>query len=103
MSNRIELYQNNTTTLVCSVIGGIDLTNFIPQLTIKKKASDTTSILTKVGIVSDPSTSLQFNINTIDTSMNPGSYVYDISIETINKSQVYTLVKDVFVILDGVK
>ena len=101
MNNRIEIYQNNTTTIACVVVGLSDLSAFTPHLTIKKKASDSTVILTKTGIVSDPSTTVQFDFTTTDTSMAPGNYVYDVVIDT--STQVYTVVKDVFEILDGVK
>lgn len=101
MSNKIELYQNNTITIGCHVVGGLDLTNFTPHLTVKKKASDDNAVLSKIGFVTDPSTTVQFSLLTTDTSMGPGSYVYDIVIDT--STQTYTLVKDVFVIMDGVK
>jgi len=101
MNNRIEIYQNNTLTLACSVIGGLDLTPFTPHLTVKKKASDDIVVLSKTGIVTDPSTTVTFDITITDTAIAAGNYVYDIVIDT--STQAFTIVKDVFVILDGVK
>lgn len=101
MNNRIEIYQKNTLTLGCHVTGGLDLTGFTPHLTIKKKASDDTIVLSKTGIVTDPSTTVTFDLSMTDTSIAAGNYVYDIVIDT--STQVFTVVKDVFVILDGVK
>jgi len=101
MQNRIKIYQNNTTTIACTVIGGLDLTGFTPHFTVKGKASDIGTLLSKTGIVSDPSTTVTFAFTSIDTSMAPGSYVYDVVIDT--STQTYTLVKDIFEILDGVR
>lgn len=99
--NRIEIYQNNTLTIGCSVFGGLDLTHFTPHLTVKKKASDDAVVLSKIGIITDPSTSMQFDFTMNDTSIAAGNYVYDVVIDT--STQAFTIVKDVFVILDGVK
>lgn len=101
MNNRIEIFQHNTMTLGCHVVGGLDLSYFTPILTVKQKSSDILSVLSKTGIVTDPSTTVTFSFLTVDTSMAPGSYVYDIVIDA--STETYTLVKDVFVIKDGVK
>ena len=101
MNNTIEIYQNNTFTLGCYVTGGLNLTGFAPYLTVKKKASDTTSVLSKLGTVTDPSTTVTFDLTTTDTSLAIGSYVYDIVIE--KAPQVYTIVKDSFIVRDGVR
>jgi hypothetical protein len=101
MNNRLEIYQNNTLTLACYVVGGLNLDDFTPHLTVKKKASDDVAILSKTGIVVDPSTTINFSFSTTDTSLAPGNYVYDVVIDS--STQVHTLVKDVLVILDGVK
>lgn len=102
MSNRIEIYQGNTTTLACHVTGNVDLSRFTSYLTVKRKASDVEPVLSMVGFVPDPSGStVQFPLSSVDTSFGPGSYVYDVVIDA--STEVYTLVKDAFVILDGVR
>lgn len=100
-SNRIEIYQHNTKTIGCVVVGGLDLSSFTPYLTIKQKASDTDIILSKIGVVTDPSTTVTFDLSATDTSISSGSYVYDIVL--VDDPTIYTIVKDSFIVLDGVK
>jgi hypothetical protein len=101
MNNTIELYQNNSTILTCTIVGGLNLTWFNSHLTVKTKASDTVALLSKDGFVSDPSTSVVFYLTSTDTSLNAGSYVYDIVIDS--STQLFTIVKDSFIVLNGVK
>lgn len=100
-TNKIEVYQNNTKTIACYIYGGLNLSTYTPYLTVKRKATDTATILTKTGTVTDPSTTVTFDLSTTDTSIAAGDYVYDITIE--DGTNVHTVVKDVFTIIDGVK
>lgn len=101
MNNRIEIFQNNSKTIGCYITGGLNLSEFTPYLTVKRKASDAEVILQKIGLVSDPSTTVTFELATADTSIAAGDYVYDVVIES--STQIYTVVKDRFSVLDGVK
>lgn len=96
--NRIEVYQNNTKTINCTV-SGLSLTGYTPNLTVKKNKSETV-YLGKEGIVTDPSTAI-FYLTPADTSLSPGDYIYDITFTS--DSSIYTVTKDAFIILDGVK
>jgi hypothetical protein len=100
-SNRIELYKQNTKSIACVVIGVADVSGFTPYLTVKKNDDDTPAVLTKTGIVTDASGSLAFNLTGTDTSINSGDYVYDITIE--KTPIVYTVVRDKFKVLEGVR
>lgn len=100
-SNKIEIYQQNTATILCVVVGIDDVSGYIPYLTIKKNSIETIPVLTNTGFVTDPSGSLLFNFSQTDTSLASGDYVYDVTIE--KAPHIYTIVKDVFTILDGVR
>ena len=101
MNNRIEIFQHNTKTIGCYIYGGLDLSTYTPYFTVKQKAAGSAEILSKVGMVTDPSTTVTFDFTATDTSIAPGNYVYDITL--IDDPTVYTVVKDSFVILDSVK
>jgi len=100
-TNRIEIYQHNTRSIGCVIGGGpADLSTYIPYFTVKSRASGSTSIITSTGSVTDAST-LSFSLSSTDTSVDPGNYVYDITIE--NGTTIYTVVKDSFIVLEAVK
>jgi len=98
MANNIEVYQNNSKTISC-VVSGLSLTGYTPYLTVKKSPSSTT-LINNTGSISDPSTAL-FNLSSTDTSIASGEYMYDITV--VADSSIYTVVKDSFTVLDGVK
>ena len=101
INNKIEIYQNNSKTIGCVVVGVSDVSGFIPYLTVKKKTTDTDTVLEKVGTIVDASGTLLFNLTSTDTSMNYGDYIYDVTIE--KDATIYTVVKDKFVVIDGVR
>jgi hypothetical protein len=100
-NNKIELFQNNSVKLDCSVYGISDVSNYIPYLTVKKNPIDISPILFNTGIVSDSSGKVSFTISSSDTSITCGDYVYDITIES--STHIYTVVKDKFVVVDSVR
>lgn len=101
INNKIEIYPQNTKSIGCVVIGVNDVSGFTPYLSVKKKTTDTDSILVKTGIVTDASGTLLFNLSAIDTSIPYGDYVYDVTIEKL--PTIYTVVKDKFVVVDSVR
>ena len=101
MDNRIEIFEKNTRNIVVYVNGFSDLTVYTPYLTVKKKPADTSTYISKVGIVSDPSSSYTFSLTTADTSIAIGDYVYDITLES--PTDRFTILKDRLTILDSVK
>lgn len=96
--NKIEIYQNNTKTINC-VVTGLSLTGYTPTLTVKSNTLST-AVLSKTGVVQDPSTAT-FYISSTDSSLAVGDYVYDIVVSA--DASIYTVTKDAFIILDGVK
>jgi len=102
MNNLIELYQQDTQTIAVYVGGISDLTLYDSWLTVKNKTTDTSTYLQKSGVVSDPSTTIVFNLTGVDTSLKTGDYVYDIVLESSTLGY-HTIVKDRFSILDGVR
>lgn len=98
-ANKIEIYQNNNKTINC-VVSGLAITGYTPYLSVKKKAIDASTVLSKTGVITDASTAT-FYLTPTDTSLASLDYVYDITIE--NDSSIYTVVKDTFTILEGVK
>lgn len=101
MNNHIELYQKSTPTIAVWVGGLSDLTLYTSYLTVKKKATDSSTLLEKTGLVSDPSTTYVFNLTTDDTSIAAGDYCYDITLES--STARHTPIKDKFSILDTVR
>jgi len=99
-ANRIEIYQSNSGSIGCTVTGITDVTGYDSVLTVKKREEDVDPLMSLTGTVIDPCT-LLFNVSTTDSSLAPGEYVYDINI-SLDASR-YTITKDVFAVLDGVK
>ena len=102
MNNLIELYQQDTQTIAVYVGGISDLTLYDSWLTVKNKTTDTSTYLQKSGVVSDPSSTIVFNLTGVDTSLKTGDYVYDIVLESSTLGY-HTIVKDRFSVLDGVR
>ena len=101
VTNKIEVFQNNSKTIACYIYGGLNLSTYTPYLTVKRKATDTTTILEKTGLVTDPSTTVTFDLAPADTSIAAGDYVYDITIS--DGTNIHTVVKDIFSILESVR
>ena len=102
MKNKIEIYEKNTQTIAVWVGGLSDLSLYTPYLTVKRKTSDSSTLLEKTGLVSDSQTTYVFNLTTEDTSIAPGDYWYDITICSPTLGN-HTVIKDMFSILDAVK
>ena len=102
-NNRITVFQNNTKNIACAIcsVGNIDgsFGGYNPYITVKDKA-DGTTVLNKLGVI-DSSTTCMFYLLPSDTSLAAKDYVYDITLE--GYSNVYTVVKDRFSVLDGVR
>jgi len=100
MDNHISIYQKNTKTIAILVNGISDLSPYVPYLSVKKKVTDASTVLFKSGTVSDPSTTFAFALTTTDTSLAVLDYVYDVTI--VGNSNVITLVRDRFTIMENV-
>ena len=101
MANHIEIYEQNTKLLAVYVSGVADLSIYVPYLTVKRRTSDSAPLLSKAGVISDPSTTCTFSLTVADTSIAAGDYVYDITLE--GTSTTITLIKDRFSVLDTVR
>lgn len=109
-NDKITVSQNNDAKIGCivkmtstipGVPGVLDVSGFTPYLTVKRKINDTDAVLSKIGTVIDASGTLLFELTPIDTSMNYGEYVYDITIE--KDTRIYTVIKNTFVVDNGVR
>lgn len=105
-SNRIECFQNNTKNIACVIcsvenIDG-DFSDYNPYFTVKVKAPSSDVVISSLGTV-DSSTTCVFNLTPADTSLAAKDYVYDIVLEDPSTGRVYTIVKDKFSVLDGVR
>lgn len=99
-ANKIDIYQNNTCTKYLQV-DGLSLTGYDAYLTVKRNTSDTSYLLDVSLAVVDAST-LLINISSTDVStLTSGEYIYDIT--AIKDNSIFTITKDIFAILDGVR
>ena len=98
MTNKIECYQNNTKTFTCT--SPIDATGYTPYFTAKRNIADASALIELNGTVEDPST-LFFCLDSTDTSIAAGEYPYSIEIE--KDASIFTIVKDILSILNGVR
>lgn len=100
MDNHIKIYQKNTKSIAVLVSGISDLTAYTPYLSVKRKATDASTVLFKAGTVTDPSTTFTFSLTSIDTSLSVQDFVYDVTI-TGNGNKI-TIVRDRFTIMETV-
>lgn len=105
MKNQIKVHQGNTLTVICTVAGLEDLTDYVATLTMKWDASDAEAKLTKVGSIDE--LTITFNVDSSDNDLDPGHYVYDIMIVKPPVEEEdpieYTVVQGAYTVLDGVK
>lgn len=101
MQNHLEIYEKNTKTIAVYVEGLSNLNLYVSYLTVKRKASDSTVLLSKTGVVSDPSTTYTFNLTTVDTSIAPGDYCYDITLD--GTTGTHTVIRDRISIMESVR
>ena len=105
-SNRLEVFQQNTKNIACVIcsVDNIDgsFGDYNPWLTVKKKAPSNEVVLSNLGTI-DSSTTAVFNLTPTDTSLAAMDYVYDITLIHDSIDRRYTVVKDRFSVLDGVK
>jgi hypothetical protein len=98
MSNKIEVYEQNTKTIICDVSGLTDLVGYDSHLTVKEKKEG------NVVIENDGSINgltVTFNLSYIDTSIAPKNYLYDITVES--STSKYTVLQDDFIVIDSVR
>jgi len=97
-ANAIEIYQENTQTIKCTVTGLDDLDGYTATLTVKKTPNEDV-IIEKEGSISD--LVITFDLTPANTKLYPGRYVYDITID--DETNRYTIVQDSFLVKDSVK
>jgi hypothetical protein len=101
MQNHIKIYKGNSANLMIWVGGLSDLTLYTCYLTVKDKATDPSALISRIGIVSDPSSTYVVPILTTDTSLNPDDYCYDVRLDS--STATHTIIKDIFTIMQPVK
>lgn len=95
----ITIYYHNTNTITFTV-SNFNITGYTPYLTVKQNANDISTILSKVGTVTDSSTAV-FHISSTDSSIAPRDYIHDVTFEA--DSSIYTSGKDIFRVIKGVR
>jgi hypothetical protein len=97
----LEIFKNNNIYFDVSIYGINDVSGFIPYYTIKKSISDSSPTFTSIGFIKDPSGTARFNILCGDTSITPGVYVTDVTLE--KDGSIFTIIKDTLEIKQGVR
>lgn len=97
-TNKINIYQNNSATIYCTVSGSSDISGYDSYMTVKKNITDETIIIGVTGSVD--TLSVTMSLSPTDTDIDSGAYIYDIVIES--GSSQYTIVKDNFIVSDAV-
>lgn len=98
MNNHLEIYQKNTREIAVFVQGLQNLTPYVPYLSVKRKATDASTVLFKAGTVNDTSGTFTFSLSEVDTSLNVADYIFDVTI--IGEGNKLTIVRDTLSILD---
>lgn len=99
MDNAIQVYENNSVRINCTVTGTDSLAGYTSTLTVKNNINDTTAAITKTGTI--VGLVISFDLLPADT-VTVGSYMYDISVS--DGTNNYTVIPpDEFVILETVK
>ncbi|HPQ79957.1 MAG TPA: hypothetical protein PLG47_05855 [Candidatus Dojkabacteria bacterium] len=99
MANTIDIYQNNSKTIIATVSGLTSLSGYTGILTAKKNIADTSVIFSSTG-TTDGFT-ITFELLPTQTNIASGIYHYDIVVS--NGTKNYTLVQSQIKILDSVK
>ena len=97
-ANAVEIYQENTQTIKCTVTGLVNLDGYTATLTVKETPNEDAIIESEgsiAGLV------ITFDLTPSDTKLYPKKYVYEITID--DETNKYTLVQDIFHIKDSVK
>jgi uncharacterized protein YaiI (UPF0178 family) len=100
-TNKIEVYENNTLTITCTVSGLDTLSGYTATLTVKENENDADSdkLIESSGSITD--LVIQFDIPAADNALTPGTYVYDIVIT--DGSKIYTIQQNYYQVLKSVK
>lgn len=81
MDNKLEIYQGDNGNIFCGVVGIDDLTGFDSFLSVKRKATDASTVMFLTGTVNDASGTLVFPYTTEDTSLYARDYDSDVNIK----------------------
>jgi hypothetical protein len=99
MENSIQVYQNNSKTVVCNVTGLASLTGYTAVMTVKTAITATGTTFTSTGTTNG--LTIKFELTPANTNIAPNTYWYDIVVT--NGSKNYTVVQSVLTVLDSVK
>jgi len=106
----ITMYRGDTNNITIGVTDSdgiaFDLTDFTMRFTVKKKVADLDSGA-YIGplTASIPTPALGIGVVPITTTLSnipEGTYIYDVQITNSDESLNYTVIKDYFIIIDGV-
>ena len=101
-SNTIEIYQANTTGLICEISSSISLTGYDTYFQVRKEkdgivyAEDTGSLTLYSGSYTG-----SYSLSATDTDIEAGHYFYEITVES--GSSQYTVQQNNFNVKDSIK
>jgi hypothetical protein len=99
MENTIQIYQNNSKTILCTVTGIASLAGYTAVLTAKQKITDTIPVFTSTGTTDG--LNITFELAPSQTNLTPNSYHYDVVLS--DGLHNYSIVQSIITILDSVK
>ena len=99
MDNKIEVFQGNSNTVVCSVTGLADLVGYTATMTVKADLRDEMAdALFTVSETSIDGLNITFDTTAVHNDQTAGNYMYEVTIT--DGTLVYTVVQDVYEIKD---
>jgi len=97
--NEIEIYKNNSKSIIITIDGLTSLSGYTVTLNVRKRLTDANIIITSTGDTIDLTST--FNLLPEDTNIDVGSYDYDIVAS--NETNNYTVMQSKLKIIDSVK
>lgn len=100
--SKITVYEGNSAILDWEVFNpdGTDavLTAFTATLTVKENKADTTTLITKTGVIVD--NTITFTVLDTDNDLDKGTYYYEVTIES--STQKLTIAQDRYVVKESI-
>lgn len=99
---KLNVYEGNSAVVAFNVLNtdGTDavLTGFTATITVKENKSDTTTLITKTGVIS--SNKITFTILDTENDLDKGTYYYECTIES--STQKLTIAQDRYIVRESI-
>jgi len=100
--NKVTIYEGNSAVIAFAVLNadGTDatLTGFTATLYVKQNKIDTTSLITKTGVISG--NDITFTILDTDNDFDKGTYYYEVVLESA--TQTLTIEQDRYIVRESI-